>query len=153
MMTPVMAASSAEAIRPPDSVEVSTHAAPEVSQPVTVSETVKTPSASTDSKKVSARIYSITDRKVSTHKPVSAGTGWKASAKRPGFLIRRISGYDIAEDEYGVSYLKVIERHPKKKTSADFTKYEHAGFFTWAALEACGRLHKETKTNGRKQFI
>lgn len=70
---------------------------------------------------------------------------WKRSRVRKGYLIARIQGYDIVESEYGVSYLKVTGRKPKKQTSADFSIHEHAGFFTWAALQAGGRLVKERK--------
>lgn len=69
---------------------------------------------------------------------------WKKSRKRPGYLIRRIPGYDISEDEYGASYLFVVSRRGgKKSTSADPTQYEHAGFFNWATLEVAGRMVKE----------
>ena len=69
---------------------------------------------------------------------------WKRSRIKKGHLIARISGYDPVESEYGVSYLKVISRRPKK-TSGDYSLYEHAGFFTWPALQAGGRLVKERK--------
>jgi hypothetical protein len=35
---------------------------------------------------------------------------WKRSQKKPGYLIRRMEGYSIAETEYGVSYLWVLSR-------------------------------------------
>lgn len=62
---------------------------------------------------------------------------WKRSRVKPGMLIKRIPGYDINELEYGVNYLRQL---PKGKTSADSTKYPHAGFFTWRVLAECGRL-------------
>jgi hypothetical protein len=70
---------------------------------------------------------------------------WKRSRIRKGYLIARIKGYDPVESEYGVHYLKVIARRPKKRTSGDCSLYEHAGFFTWLALQAGGRLVKERK--------
>lgn len=86
--------------------------------------------------------------KVSTHFDRKR---WKRSRVKNGYLIRRIKGYDISEDEYGVSYLYVITRNPKKKTSADFSIYEHAGFFTWHTLEVSGRVVPEGK-NDRKRL-
>jgi hypothetical protein len=53
-------------------------------------------------------------------------------------------GYDPVESEYGVNYLKVLSRNPKK-TSGDYSLYEHAGFFTWGALQTGGRLVRERK--------
>lgn len=69
---------------------------------------------------------------------------WKRSRVRKGWLIARIRGYDPVESEYGVSYLKVVGRRPKR-TSGDYSLYEHAGFFTWSALQAAGRFVKERK--------
>ena len=69
---------------------------------------------------------------------------WKRSRVKKGFLIARIKGYDPVESEYGVHYLKVLGRRPKK-TSGDYSLYEHAGFFTWSALQAGGRLVRERK--------
>lgn len=66
--------------------------------------------------------------------------GWKASRERPGWQIKRIKGYDISENVYGVTYLKVLRRKPRKITNADFCKHPHAGFFPWKALEISGRL-------------
>jgi hypothetical protein len=81
---------------------------------------------------------------------------WKRSLRRPGFLIRRIKGYDIVENgPYGVSYVKVLNRKAKpgiQKTSSDSRLYEHAGFFTWSALERMGRVVKE-KQYGRSETI
>lgn len=77
---------------------------------------------------------------------------WKRSAKNPGHLIRRIKGYDISEDEYGVSYLFVVSRRGgKKRTSANSEKYEHAGFFNWSALITAGLLAKENSHGERVQ--
>jgi len=73
---------------------------------------------------------------------------WKRSRVKKGYLIHRIEGYDPVESEYGVSYLKVIRRHPKV-TSGDYSLYEHAGFFTWDALQASRRLVKERKREQR----
>lgn len=69
---------------------------------------------------------------------------WKRSRIKKGYLIARIKGYDPVESEYGVNYLKVIGRNPKR-TSGDCSLYEHAGFFTWSALQAGGRFVKERK--------
>lgn len=69
---------------------------------------------------------------------------WKRSRIKKGYLIARIKGYDPVESEYGVYYLKVLRRKPKK-TSGDCSLYEHAGFFTWEALQAGGRLVRERK--------
>ena len=69
---------------------------------------------------------------------------WKRSRVKKGHLIARIPGYDPVESEYGVHYLKVLSRNPKK-TSGDYSLYEHAGFFTWCALQTGGRLVKERK--------
>lgn len=62
---------------------------------------------------------------------------WKASREKPGHLIRRIKGYDITEDKYGISYLF---RLPGGATTTN--QGEHAGYYNWLALEAAGRLKK-----------
>lgn len=92
--------------------------------------------------------FSVKDSEVSTHFDRKK---WKRSRVKSGYLIRRIKGYDISEDEYGVSYLYVISRQPSKKTSADFSLYEHAGFSTWHSLEVSGRLVLEGR-NDRKRL-
>jgi hypothetical protein len=69
---------------------------------------------------------------------------WKRSRIKKGWLIKRIAGYDPVEGEYGVHYLKVISRNPKR-TSGDCSRYEHAGFSTWDTLQKVGRLVKERK--------
>lgn len=69
---------------------------------------------------------------------------WKRSRVKSGLLIKRIAGYDVNELEYGVNYLKQL---PGGKTSADGTKYPHAGFFTWRVLSECGRLVEEEITS------
>jgi len=83
--------------------------------------------------------------KVNSH---SADEKWKKSRVKVGDLIKRIKGYDIVESEYGVSYLFVISRKPEKKTSADFTIYEHAGFSTWRTLENNGRVKRGESSEG-----
>lgn len=88
-------------------------------------------------------------RKVNSH---SGGSKWKKSRVKPGFLIRRIKGYDIVESEYGVSYLFVVTRKPSKVTSGDCSLYEHAGFNTWKTMEMTGRL-KKGESNGRTERI
>jgi hypothetical protein len=81
---------------------------------------------------------------------------WKRSHQRPGRLIRRIKGYDIVENgSYGVSYVKVLNRKAgpgSQKTSSDSRLHEHAGFFTWSALERMGRVVKE-KQYGRSETV
>lgn len=65
------------------------------------------------------------------------GKRWKVSRERSGHLIKRIEGYDITEDKYGISYLF---RLPKGRTTTK--QGEHSGYLNWAALEAAGRLKK-----------
>jgi hypothetical protein len=92
-------------------------------------------------------------RKLSTQSGVKYDRNqWKRSAKKPGWLIRRIEGYNISEDEYGVSYLFVLERNPDRVT-ADWMIGPFAGFFNWQALEDSGRLVPERteKTDGRRK--
>ena len=87
--------------------------------------------------------------KVTIHSSaVFEAKNWKRSRIKKGWLIARIKGYDPVESEYGVNYLKVLGRNPKR-TSGDYSLYEHAGFFTWQSLQAGGRLVKERKRNGR----
>lgn len=73
---------------------------------------------------------------------------WKRSSKRPGYLIRRMPGYSIAETEYGVSYLWVLSRKPDR-TTADNSVHPLAGYFNWKALESSGLLCKERKSDKR----
>jgi len=73
---------------------------------------------------------------------------YKRSRKKPGFLIRRMAGYSIAETEYGVSYLWVISRKPDR-TTADNSVHPLAGYFNWKALEASGLLCKERENDKR----
>lgn len=72
-------------------------------------------------------------------------SGWKRSQKRRGWLIKRIGGYNINENLYGVTYLYVLQRHPDK-TSANAELYPDAGFKNWKSLEQSGLLRKEKKT-------
>jgi hypothetical protein len=74
---------------------------------------------------------------------------WKRSRVKPGYLVKRISGYIIVESEYGVQYLKVLQWNPTR-TSADLDLYPVAQFCNWEALTDAGRLVKE-KTSERKQ--
>lgn len=76
---------------------------------------------------------------------------WKRSRVRPGFMIRRVPGYSIAETEYGVSYLWVLSRKPDR-TSADKSKFGFAGYFNWQALSGTGLLCKEAKANGNRKL-
>lgn len=62
---------------------------------------------------------------------------WKLSRENQGHLIRRIEGYDITEDKYGMSYLYRLQ---KGRTTTK--QGEHSGYSSWAALEAAGRLKK-----------
>lgn len=62
---------------------------------------------------------------------------WKLSREKPGCLIQRISGYDITEDKYGISYLFCL---PGGSTTT--SQGEHSGYYNWLALEAAGRLQK-----------
>jgi hypothetical protein len=73
---------------------------------------------------------------------------WKRSRKKPGYLIRRMTGYSIAETEYGVSYLWVVSRKPDR-TTADNSVHPLAGYFNWKALEASGLFCKERKYDKR----
>ncbi len=82
------------------------------------------------------------------HSAVFEAEKWKRSRIKRGYLIARIKGYDPVESEYGVHYLKVLGRNPKR-TSGDYSLYEHAGFFTWRAMQTGGRLVKERKRYGR----
>lgn len=74
---------------------------------------------------------------------------WKRSRVKPGWLIKRIRGYNIVESEYGVQYLYVVSRKPDR-TSADYSLYPFAMFCTWLALTDSGLLVKE-KIRDRKQ--
>jgi len=69
---------------------------------------------------------------------------WKLSRVKAseGVLIKRIKGYDLVENEYGVAYLKRLGRN---QTSADTLTYPLAGFFNWQALAVAGRLSKVSK--------
>lgn len=69
---------------------------------------------------------------------------WKRSRIKKGRLIKRLTGYSIAESEYGLSYLWVLSRKPDR-TSADNSVWPLAGYFNWKSLEASGLLRKEKK--------
>jgi hypothetical protein len=73
---------------------------------------------------------------------------WKRSRKKEGYLIRRLSGYNIAETEYGISYLWVVSRKPDR-TTADNSVHPAAGYFNWESLENTGLLVKERKSDRR----
>ncbi len=68
---------------------------------------------------------------------------WKPSRENPGHVIKRIDGYDITEDKYGISYLY---RLAGGGTTTE--QGEHSGYLNWQALEAAGRL-KKGATYGR----
>ncbi len=74
-----------------------------------------------------------------------AKSGFKRSRIKKGWLIKRLTGYSIAETEYGVSFLWVLSRKPDR-TSADNSVWSLAGYFNWKSLEASGLLRKEKKT-------
>ncbi len=67
---------------------------------------------------------------------------WKPSRIRQGERIKRLTGYDIKETEYGVQYLGVVSRKPDKM-SADRKLYPQAWFYNWAALADADLLAKE----------
>lgn len=121
-------------------------------QPVAKLSTQSAPKLSTQSdRKGKAQVTDIEvfRAKLSTQSEIVYDSKkWKRSAKRAGWLIKRLPGYQISEDEYGVSYLFVLSRKPDR-TSADWLTYPLAGFFNWAALEASGRLKKERKRERR----
>lgn len=73
---------------------------------------------------------------------------WKRSRVKSGWMIKRLTGYTIAETEYGVSYLSVVSRKPDR-TSADNSVYPLAGYFNWKSLEASGLIRKERKNDKR----
>ena len=79
---------------------------------------------------------------------VPAGKGWKKSRVQHGFLIKRIPGYTIVEDSYGVSYLFVLSRKPDR-TRVDKSKYPASGYFNWRGLKHARLLVEERKQNGR----
>lgn len=68
----------------------------------------------------------------------------KRSRIKKGWLIKRLTGYSIAETEYGVSYLWVLSRKPDR-TSADNSVYGLAGYFNWESLNNQDLLRKEKK--------
>lgn len=68
--------------------------------------------------------------------------GWKASRYRPGARIKRISGYKIVEDVYGVSYLYRTGSRPER-TQVDRAKYPFSGYQNWQSLATAGLLKEE----------
>lgn len=66
---------------------------------------------------------------------------WKLSRFKAGFLIRRIRGYKITEDAYGVSYLGVLQWAPDR-TTTDKTRFPLAGYSTWEQLAEMDRLRQ-----------
>lgn len=81
-------------------------------------------------------------------RPISIGYSkrtHKRSRIKKGWLIKRLTGYSIAETEYGVSYLWVLSRKPDV-TTADNSVYPLAGYFNWKSLEASELLIKERKS-------
>lgn len=130
---------------PPLSTKLSTQPGVRLStQPVPPLSTQSRPKAiaqTTDVQVVSAKLSTQAEVVFDNKK-------WKRSAKKTGYLIKRLAGYSISEDEYGVSYLFVLSRKPDR-TSADSLTYPLAGFFNWVALASAGRLTREKKRERR----
>lgn len=76
---------------------------------------------------------------------------WKRSRVKPGWLIRRLTGYSIVENEYGVQYLGVVSRKPDRM-SADSLIYPLAGFFTWSVMAKQSLLVEERGQNARAKL-
>ncbi len=76
---------------------------------------------------------------------------WKRSRVKPGWLIRRLTGYSIVENEYGVQYLGVVSRKPDRM-SADSLTYPLAGFFTWSVMAKQSLLVEERGQNARAKL-
>jgi hypothetical protein len=76
---------------------------------------------------------------------------WKKSRIQKGYLIKRLTGYDIKETEYGVQYLGVLGRKPDR-TSADVSVFPLAGFFTWVGLADSGLFVKERGSHARAKL-
>jgi len=76
---------------------------------------------------------------------------WKRSRVKPGWLIRRLTGYSIVENEYGVQYLGVVSRKPDRM-SADSLIYPLANFFTWTAMAKRSLLVEERGQDARAKL-
>jgi hypothetical protein len=93
----------------------------------------------------SAKLSAQSTPRLIENKATYRKSGFKRSRIKKGWLIKRLTGYSIAETEYGVSYLWVLSRKPDR-TSADNSVWPLAGYFNWKSLEASGLLRKEKKT-------
>jgi len=82
-----------------------------------------------------------------TASKATAGREWKRSRERVNALIKRIPGYSIVEDRYGVSYLYVLSWSPSR-TKVDKNRYPCSGYLNWKALETAGLIAEEIE-NGR----
>lgn len=76
---------------------------------------------------------------------------WKRSRIKPGWLIRRLTGYSIVENEYGVQYLGVVGRKPDRM-SADSLEYPLAGFFIWSVMVERSLLVEERGQHARAKL-
>lgn len=101
-----------------------------------------------DEERLSAQNTAKLSAQINTNSIVYNKSTHKRSRIKKGQLIKRLTGYSIAETEYGVSYLWVLSRKPDL-TTADNSVYPLAGYFNWKSLEASGLLRKERKTNAK----
>ena len=76
---------------------------------------------------------------------------WKRSRIKSGWLIRRLTGYSIVENEYGVQYLGVVSRKPDRM-SADSLEYPLAGFFIWSVMAERSLLVEERGQHARTKL-
>lgn len=76
---------------------------------------------------------------------------WKRSRIKPDWLIRRLTGYSIVENEYGVQYLGVVSRKPDRM-SADSLEYPLAGFFIWHVMAERSLLVEERGQRARTKL-
>lgn len=66
-------------------------------------------------------------RQNARHRLTFNSQGWKQCRHDKAKWIKRLSGYSIHENQYGVQYLFITQRNPVK-TSADKSLYPNAGF-------------------------
>ena len=77
---------------------------------------------------------------------------WKRSRLRPGWLIKRLTGYQPVEDEYGCQYLGVVSRKPDRM-SADRSIFPFAGFLTWESMMESDLLVTEVNVHESTRAI
>ena len=77
---------------------------------------------------------------------------WKRSRLRPGWLIKRLTGYQPVEDEYGCQYLGVVSRKPDRM-SADRSAFPFAGFLTWESMMESDLLVTEVNVHESTRAI